>query len=62
MKTIVDPPSGWMYGFPKEFTFQSNTKNTRAYEGELHEWFLEQGYPQKLIDQGMLNHCRYWME
>lgn len=50
--TIIDPPSGWLYGFPKE--------DTRPDNQTPEEWFLEQGYPQRLIDQGMLNHCRFW--
>lgn len=52
---IVDPPSGWKYGFPKPFPEDIPF-------GEEERWFLEQGYPQILIDQGMLKHCRYWEE
>lgn len=51
---IVDPPSGWMYGFPKPIP--------RSFESDDAEetWFCENGYPISLIHQGMLKHCRYW--
>jgi hypothetical protein len=55
MKKMIDPPSGWKYGFPKAIPDNVN-QNT------IDQWFLDQGYPQKLIDQGMLKHCRMWME
>ncbi len=50
---MCDPPSGWRYGFPKQFTRDNNNQTKEA-------WFLANGYPQWLIDQGSLNHCRYW--
>lgn len=40
---LIDPPSGWRYGFPKVIP-----------ESELHraeDWMVENGYPQKEIDQ-----------
>jgi len=52
-RLIVDPPSGWRYGFPKEMP-QGMTIE------EENQWFLENGYPQKLIDDGMLKYCRMW--
>ena len=57
---VVDPPSGWQYGFPKEFDFKGSILLPGAYEEALEKWFRDNGYPQKLIDQGMLKHCRYW--
>lgn len=36
----VDPPSGWKYGFPKQWSG----------EGDMTEWLIENGYPQKEID------------
>ena len=54
-KIMIDPPSGWKYGFPKEAP--------KDLEGEeLKKWFLENGYPQALIDQGMLEYCRMYVE
>lgn len=50
---IVDPPSGWMYGFPKVVPND---------ESPSEDWFLRNGYPQELIDQGALQHVRYWFK
>ena len=36
----VDPPSGWMYGFPKLWNG----------DGDLNEWLIAQGYPKKEVD------------
>lgn len=48
---IYDPPSGWMYGFPKPYMPR---------EGEtLAETLLRDGYPQHEIDQGMDKHVRF---
>lgn len=51
---MVDPPSGWRYGFPR--------RCTQTEQQTLEEWFLECGYPKTLIDQGMLQYVRYWAE
>ena len=49
MKTIVDPPTGWMFGFPKELP-----------EGKDYgELLREAGYPASLMDLAM-KHSRYW--
>jgi hypothetical protein len=48
-KKMIDPPSGWMYGFPKVLPDNVN----------LRAWLLEQGYPEKDVDWAM-DHCRYW--
>lgn len=50
--TIIDPPSGWKYGFPRPYDIKVDQT--------LEEWLIENGYPQSLIDQGMTRHCRYW--
>jgi len=52
--TYIDPPSGWKYGFPKPIP------DPRPID--MVSWFLSEGYPKELIDQGMLNHCRGWQE
>lgn len=49
---VIDPPSGWKYGFPRPF----DKKDDQT----LGEWLVENGYPQSLVDQGMTRHCRYW--
>ena len=53
--TIIDPPSGWKYGFPKPLPDPppANTIN----------WLIENGYPQAEIDIcGKYFNCRYWQE
>ena len=46
---VIDPPSGWKYGFPKEVP-----------EGvDLREWLLEEGYPEKDIELAM-QYSRFW--
>lgn len=45
MATIIDPPEGWKFGFPKEIPeeiFQNKEK--------INDWFIQQGYPKKLIE------------
>jgi len=55
---FIDPPSGWMYGFPKELPPDWEFYN----EGEKENWFFLQGYPADLIEKGYLNHCRTWYD
>jgi hypothetical protein len=53
MATIIDPPSGWKYGFPKPIP------EDRRYDSLT--WLVENGYPQHLIDElGEHFYCRYW--
>ena len=53
---LVDPPEGWKYGFPKE----APNRDSLIISGvTMEEWFLANGYPQELIDKGMLQYCRY---
>ncbi|CAB4138434.1 hypothetical protein UFOVP331_40 [uncultured Caudovirales phage] len=57
MTTIIDPPSGWKYGFPKPIP--EDRKN------DVLVWLVEQGYPQSEIDglgEIFTNCCRYWEE
>lgn len=57
-RLMVDPPSGWKYGFPK-FYF----KNAVTDMAELTKWLLAEGYPQKEIDScGKFFPVRYWMQ
>jgi len=51
---MIDPPSGWRYGFPKPLP-----------EGieNVNKWLVENGYPQQEIDAlGEYFYCRYWEE
>jgi len=53
MATIIDPPSGWMYGFPKPIP-EDRKKDVKT-------WLIEQGYPKERIDDlGEHFYCRYW--
>ena len=52
MTYMVDPPSGWMYGFPKEvpkefFEYTLEEKN---------QWFIDNGYPKEKL--GDAAYCR----
>ena len=55
--TMVDPPSGWKYGFPKAMP-------QKFLNGlEFNAWLVSEGYPQKLIDElGDQFYCRHWQE
>lgn len=50
---IVDPPSGWKYGFPRPLIW-ADEKET------FEEFLLRNGYPQHEIDNGGAKYCRYW--
>lgn len=51
MSLIYDPPSGWRYGFPKEYN---------PLPGETLEQTLRRdGYPQHEIDNGGSKHVRF---
>ncbi len=51
-RLIIDPPAGWRYGFPKPYDNPDNKP--------LEEWLLDNGYPQKEIDNAGAKYCRYW--
>lgn len=51
---MIDPPSGWLYGFPKPIP--NDVKDVK-------EWLVQNGYPKKIIDDlGKYFYCRYWEE
>ena len=55
MTTIIDPPSGWKYGFPKPIPEDR--------KDDVLVWLVEQGYPQSEIDGlGDYFSCRYWKQ
>lgn len=50
--TLYDPPSGWKYGFPKEY---------KPLPGEtLTQTLIRDGYPKKEIDNGGARYCRFF--
>lgn len=52
---MIDPPSGWKYGFPKQLPDPPPT--------ETLKWLVENGYPQSEIDAyGNHFYVRYWTE
>ena len=52
MVTMIDPPSGWHYGFPKEMP--SDVKDVKS-------WLVENGYPQEEVDNcGDYFYWRIW--
>ena len=52
---MVDPPSGYRYGFPKPYDKEKHP--------DFNLWLVSEGYPQKEIDSlGEQFCCRYWYE
>ena len=51
MALLIDPPSGWRYGFPRPYDNPENKP--------LEEWLLENGYPQHEIDNHGAKYCRF---
>ena len=51
--TYIDPPEGWLYGFPKVYD---------AEEGVLiRDWLEENGYPKNKA-QEFAQWCRFWQK
>lgn len=53
-KKMIDPPSGWMWGFPKEIPEDVT---------DINAWLIKNGYPEKLIET--FNNkvpCRVWYQ
>ena len=50
---LIDPPSGWKYGFPKPIP---------SHVADHVKWLVDNGYPQELVeDFGDSFYCRYIM-
>jgi hypothetical protein len=50
---MIDPPSGWKYGFPKVMP-DPRPEDT-------HAWLIANGYPEKeILSCGDHFYCRYW--
>ena len=50
-RLMIDPPSGWRYGFPKRIP--------REHQHRTVEWMIEQGYPRQLTEEKHF-YIRYW--
>lgn len=53
---MIDPPSGWLYGFPK---IVHEEFHTLGEDFDLARWLISEGYPEKDIDLA-LKYSRYW--
>ena len=54
MGKMIDPPSGWRYGFPKELPKEVKT-------GDINDWLVTEGYPKEIIEElGEYFHFRIW--
>ena len=55
--TMVDPPSGWKFGFPKKLMQEEREELNFT----INSWLLKNGYPQYEIDywKGSVP-CRWW--
>ena len=51
---VIDPPSGWRYGFPIA---------APPADADLNTWLVAKGYPQFEVDKfkGKPVPCRYWL-
>lgn len=48
---MVDPPSGWKYGFPKRMPTGTE---------DVGQWLIDNNYPEDDVEFA-LAHCRMWM-
>jgi len=54
MGKMIDPPSGWRYGFPKELPKEVKPE-------DINDWLVTEGYPKEIIDDlGEFFHFRVW--
>ena len=42
MTVMIDPPLGWKYGFPLEYTKEDSV--------DIKDWLVANGYPKKDVD------------
>ena len=48
-RTMIDPPSGWRFGFPKEIPKEILPKEILQ-DDKILNWLVDNGYPQSEID------------
>jgi hypothetical protein len=53
---MIDPPSGWQYGFPKPVHEEFHILGS---DFDLAHWLISEGYPKKDIELA-LKYSRYW--
>ena len=61
-RVMIDPPGGWLYGFPKEIPQYVYTGR----QVDINTWLLKEGYPASEIARFTHNvpdapfPCRMW--
>lgn len=53
MKKIIDPPQGWLYGFPRPYD--------ETLDAPMREFLIQHGYPEKDVEFA-LQHMRWWVD
>ncbi len=53
MTILYDPPSGWRYGFPREYKPLTDDE-------PLVETLVRDGYPRQMAEDFGAKHCRFW--
>ena len=51
---MIDPSSGWKYGFPKAVPEEIDGCGSR----KMREWLISEGLPEKLLEFP----CGFWYE
>lgn len=67
MQYMIDPPSGWKYGFPKPLPddawLEVNGEFGLADDFKVIDWLIENGYPRHEVELcGDHFYCRSWPE
>lgn len=50
--TMIDPPTGWRYGFPKVFDHNPDYET-------FGNWLIRNGYPESYVELAT-QYSRYW--
>jgi len=61
---VIDPPEGWLYGFPKRFREmeEGETLSTRKDTlEETHKFLVENGYPKEKLES-WVGFIRFWID
>ena len=68
MRYMIDPPSGWKYGFPKALPSEAVIYYGGSDYGvkesfNINGWMIQEGYPKEEIESlGEQFWCRHWIE
>ena len=50
---MVDPPSGWQYGFPRMYDAEQ--------DGKIEDWLVRMGYPVQDVEFA-LKYLKMWYQ